>query len=110
MKRPPGRPKGPARRRVQITLPVETWDTLEAIADRLEQPKASLLAELIAQALPALDMTVRALELAEQTPREAQRLVANFGAEAVMALQQQQLDLDKAVTKKAGGARRGRTP
>lgn len=110
MKAGPGRPKGPARRRVQVTLPLETWQVIEKVAERLDQPKATLIAELIAQALPALQLMVQAAELAERQPREVQRLVTNFGAEQVMKLQQQQLELDAAVTKKLGGRKRGRTP
>lgn len=109
MKAGPGRPKGPERRRVQVTLSVETWAKVEAIASRLKEPKAKILAELIDEALPALDLTIKALELAQSRPREAQRLMSNYGAEAVMNLQQQQLEFDAAVTKKLGGRKRGRT-
>lgn len=110
MKAGPGRPKGPDRRRVQVTLSVETWAKVEAIADRLKEPKATILAELIDQALPALDLTIQALDLAQSAPREAQRLLTNFGAEKMMELHQQQLELDALVTKKQGGRKRGRTP
>lgn len=110
MKAGPGRPKGPDRRRVQVTLSVETWAKVEAIADRLKEPKAKILAELIDQALPALDLTIQALDLAQSAPREAQRLLTNFGAEKMMELHQQQLELDALVTKKQGGGKRGRTP
>lgn len=110
MKAGPGRPKGPQRRRVQVTLSEETWATVEYVAERLKQPKASVLAELIDAALPAMNVTIEALQLAKEFPREAQRLITNHGAEAVMLLQQQQLELDAAVTKKHGGAKRGRTP
>lgn len=109
MKAGPGRPKGPKRRRVQVTLSEETWEQVEHVADQLQQPKAAILAELIDAALPAMNVTIEALKLAQEFPREAQRLVTNYGAQAVMQLQQQQLELDAAVTKKQGGARRGRT-
>lgn len=109
MKAGPGRPKGPKRRRVQVTLSEETWEQVERVADRLQKPKAAILAELIDAALPAMNVTIEALKLAQEFPREAQRLVTNYGAQAVMQLQQQQLELDAAITKKQGGARRGRT-
>lgn len=105
-----GRPKGPKRRRVQVTLSEETWATVVHVAEQLKQPKASVLAELIDAALPAMNVTIEALQLAKEFPREAQRLVTNHGAEAVMRLHQQHLQLDAAVTKKEGGAKRGRTP
>lgn len=110
MKAGPGRPKGPDRRRVQVTLSVETWAKVESIADRLKEPKAKILAELIDQALPALDLTIQALDLAQSAPREAQRLLTNFGAEKMMELHQQQLELDALVTKKQVARKRGRTP
>lgn len=111
MKAGPGRPKGPPRRRVQVTLSEETWALVESVAERLGQSKAGLLAEVFDQAMPALNLTLEALELSKEAPREAQRLVSNYGAEKVMQLQQQQLELDRAVTKatkKQGGAKRGR--
>lgn len=104
----PGRPKGPKRRRAHVTLNDETWAKLDAVSERLGQPVATLIAQLVEQALPALDITVQALELAQSAPREAQRLLTNYGAETVMKLQQQQLEFDEAVTKKQGGAKRGR--
>lgn len=114
MKAGPGRPKGPKRRRIQVTLDEETWQLVELVAEKLGQPKAALLAEVFDQALPALHVTMQALELAEQAPIEAQRLVTRYGAEKVMQLQQQTLELDDAVSKQGrgkakGGARRGRT-
>lgn len=105
----PGRPKGPKRRRAHVTLNDETWTKLDALSERLGQPVATLIAEVVQQGLPALDITVQALDLAQSAPREAQRLLANYGADAVMKLQQQQLEFDAAVTKKQEGARRGRT-
>lgn len=92
-----------------MTLPVDTWQVVEKLAERLQMPKATILAELIDQALPAMQLMVRAQELAEEQPREVQRLVTNFGAEQIMKLQQQHLQLDAAVTKKLGGSKRDRT-
>lgn len=109
MKAGPGRPKGPERRRVQVTLNPPTWAKVEAIADRLGEPKAKILAELIEEALPALDLTIQALDLARSAPREAQRLLSNYGAEKMMELHQQHLEFDALVTKKQEAAKRGRT-
>lgn len=109
MKAGPGRPKGPKRRRVQVTLSQEHWEIVERVAALTGTGKATLLAEVFEQALPALNLTVQAIELAKKAPREAQRLVANYGAEQVMRLSQQQLELDQEITKKQGGAKRGRS-
>lgn len=102
------RPKGPERKRVQVTLSTESWELLTRIADALEQPKAAILAELVEELLPSMGNTVDAIRLAKEgQAREAQRLVTNFGAEAVMTLQQAQLEFDRLLTedeaKKAKG-------
>ncbi len=108
------RPKGPARRRVQVTLSQETWATVEEIAELTGTPKAAILAEIFDATVPSFAMTISALRLAKEQPREAQRLVQNFAASAVMATQQQQLELDAAITaqeskKRKRGRRRGAT-
>lgn len=98
-KRPgPGRPKGPARKRVQVTLSLEAWAMVEEIAELTDTPKASILAEMFDAILPSFVATIQALRVAKAQPREAQRLVQNFAAESVMALSQQQLDMDRAIT------------
>lgn len=77
------------------------------------ESRAGLLAELIEESLPALSITLQALDLAKKAPQEAQRLMTNYGAEKVMELQQQHLALDRQIhkakaTKKRGGGKRGR--
>lgn len=99
----------PNRRRVQVSMTQEQWAMLERISDLTGSPKATLLMEIFEVALPAFDTTIKALELAKEQPREAQRLVTNYGAKTVMDLQQQQLALDEAITKH-GGAKSGRSP
>lgn len=72
---------------------------VERVAGYLEQPKAAILAEMFEATLPALVSTVEALHLAKQgLPREAQRIITNFGSEAVMKLQQANLEFDRVVT------------
>ena len=102
------RPKGPERRRVQVTLSVETWAMVERIAELTGSPKATLLAEVFDAALPSFETTIKALELAKQQPREAQRLVSTYAAQQVMQLQQAQLDLDNRITEHEGKPRKGR--
>lgn len=102
------RPKGPARRRVQVTLSLQTWEVVERISELTQQPKAALLAEIFDAALPSFETTIRALELAQQQPREAQRLVSNFAAEQVLQIQQANLDLDAKITASEAKKRKGR--
>ena len=94
----PGRPKGPERRRVQVTLSMESWAMVEQIGELTGSPKAAILAEIFDATLPAFVSTVEALRVAKQQPREAQRLVTNFAAKSVMDLQQATLDLDEKIT------------
>lgn len=92
------RPKGPKRRRIQVTLNDEAWAMVEEISGLTGDPKARLLAEIFESTLPSFVATIEALRLAKEQPREAQRLVQNFAAKSVMDLQQEQLDLDAKIT------------
>lgn len=83
--------------RVNVTLTREGMRVLEELSALLEQPKAAVVAELVDSALPALQATVEALRVAKEQPREAQRLMANYAAQASMELAQEQLDLDAAI-------------
>jgi hypothetical protein len=92
------RPKGPVRRRIQVTLNDEAWAMVEEISGLTGDPKAKLLAEIFESTLPSFINTIEALRLAKEQPREAQRLVQNFAAKSVMYLQQEQLNLDASIT------------
>jgi len=84
--------------RLQVTLGVEERELLTIIAASQGQSQASIVAELVEMALPALRVMVDALKVLKEQPREAQRLVQNFGNEAVQQLTQGALDLDAAIT------------
>ncbi len=68
------------------------------IAETMNQSQSSIVAELVEMALPALRVMVEALKVVKEQPREAQRLVQNYGNEAVQQLAQGALDLDAAIT------------
>ena len=94
----PGRPKGAERRRIHVTLSVESFEMVEEIAELTNSPKAAILAEMFDEILPAFKSTLDALRVAKDQPREAQRLITNFAAKSVMDLQQSNLDLDAVIT------------
>lgn len=71
---------------------------VEEIAALTNSPKAAILAEMFDEILPAFQNTLHALRVAKEQPREAQRLITNFGAKSVMDLQQASLNLDSAIT------------
>lgn len=107
----------PKRPRLQITPSPELWRLIDLVHARTGQPKSGIVSELLDQAQPAVVMLLQALELAAEAPREAQRLLTNFSADAVGQLMQAQLDLDKAITdkrtvkgKRAKRGASGRTP
>lgn len=102
------RPKGPNRKRVQVTLSDEAWAMVCECSDLVGQSRSSLIAELLDAALPALQTTIQAVRVMKDQPREAQRLLANYGAEMSRDLAQAQLDLDQAIDKRTvKGKRRG---
>ena len=84
--------------RVQVTLSPEGMALLERYSVATGEPKATLLGELLEESLPALEAMVKAIEIVREQPREAQRLMTNFGAEAVQMLMQQQLEFDAKVS------------
>ena len=94
------RPKGPNRKRVQVTLSQEAWKLVAECSDLVGQSRSSLIAELLDSALPALQVVIEAHRTIKDQPREVQRLVANFGSEATRDLAQAQLDLDAAIDKR----------
>lgn len=95
----PGRPKGNPRRRVHVTMSMESWAMVEEIAELTGTPKAAILSEIFDATLPSFVATIHALRVAKEQPREAQRLVQNFAASSVMQLQQAQLEMDDLITR-----------
>lgn len=83
--------------RVAVTFTPEAFDLLEELSQLLEQPKSSLVSELVTQALPALRNTVEAVRIAREQPREAQRLMADYAAKATQQLAEEQAALDQTI-------------
>ena len=86
--------------RVAVTFRKETLQVLNQLSFMTGNPKAALVSELVDAALPALVETVEALRIVKEQPKEAERLLARFGAEAVRDLMQSQLDLGETVDKR----------
>lgn len=102
----------PIRRspRIQVTLSQEAMHMLDRVAKATGQGKSTLVSELVDAALPALDTTISALEIVQQQPREAQRLMQNYANNALGQLAQVQLDLDTAITNDKGKRRKKVAP
>lgn len=84
-------------RRVQVTLPWSLWELVTELADLTGTPRSSIIAELLVEVRPALETTIDALKLIKDRPLEAQRLMANFTAENIGYVMQQQLELNDAI-------------
>ena len=98
----------PKRARLQITPSPELWRVIDLVHEKTGQPRSALVAEMLDAVAPAFQTTIRALELAESAPREAQQLMQNFSAQAVGDLMQQQLELDKAIHARTVNGKRAR--
>lgn len=83
---------------------------LEEISTATGTGKATLVAEIMQEALPALRVTVEALRHVKQAPREAQALLARYANESTAKLAQAQLELDDLVAAKPSRKRQKRGP
>ena len=91
-----------ARPRLHVT-PSETSSRLLAELSKLTgQPQATIIRELLDEAVPALQMAVDAFRVVHTRPDEAQAAMARFATRAINDLTQAQLDLDSALKKKPG--------
>ena len=102
------RPKGPNRKRIQVTLSDEAWTLLDALSEASKQPRAAMIAELVDMALPALMTMLEAVKVINDQPREAQRLLNNFTSKAMMDVSQAQLELDSSIDARTVKGKRAR--
>lgn len=89
---------GKTGRRIQVTPSPEAWPVLDELHELTGQSRASMVAELIDAALPALHNSVQAMRIVKEQPLEAQRLLREFADATVGKLGQAQLELDQAIT------------
>jgi hypothetical protein len=85
------------RKRMNITPSDEVWALINQVHALTGTPKASLVTELLDEIAPVFQNTIRALEMVNEQPREAQRIVQNFANESMGRLAQANLDLDQAI-------------
>ena len=91
-----------ARNRIAVT-PSETVSRLLAELSRLTgQGPATLVREMLDEAIPALEMTVTALRDMRKRPEEVQAAVMRLASQAHQTIAQATLDLDTALKKKPG--------
>lgn len=91
-----------ARNRIQVT-PSETVSRLLAELSALTgQGQATMIREMLDEAIPALEMTLEAFRTIKARPEEAQAAVLRMAAQAHQTIAQASLDLDKARERKRG--------
>lgn len=91
-----------ARPRMHVTPSETVYRLLQAISKATGTPPATLVRELLDEAVPALETTLEAIRLVKNRPAEAQAAMARLSAMAINQLTQAQLDLDTALKKKRG--------
>jgi predicted DNA-binding protein len=86
------------QQRLLFTPSPEARRVLDALHELTGQSRASIVSELLDTALPALQMTVEAMETVRKgAPDKARDLLSRYSTQAVNDLTQAQLDLDAAV-------------
>ena len=86
--------------RIQLTLDPEVMAILDELSQLTGQGKATMVSELVREALPAMYAARDAIKVVKESPREAQAMLARFSTEAVMKLGQAQLDFDDLLASK----------
>jgi hypothetical protein len=79
------------RKRLQVTLSDELWAVLDELHKLTDTPKASILSDMLDQMAPMFQTTVQALRVIKDQPREAERILTRFSADAVNRLTAEQL-------------------
>ena len=96
-----------ARQRMHVTPSETAHRLLKRIAELSGQGPATITRELLDEAIPAMELTIKALEMVNERPQEAQAAMARFAAISINRLTQAQLDLDKALEGKRGRKPKG---
>lgn len=91
-----------ARPRMHVTPSETVYRLLQAISKATGTPPATLVRELLDEAVPALETSLEAIRLIQNRPAEAQAAMARLATTAIRDLTQAQLDLDTAMNKRPG--------
>ena len=91
-----------ARPRMQVTPSETVYRLLAAISKLTGKPPATLVREMLDEAIPALEMTLEAFQTIKARPEETQAALLRMAAQAHQTIQQATLDLDRALQHKPG--------
>ena len=87
---------------MQVTPSETVYRLLAAISKLTGKPPATIVRELLDEAVPALEMTVTAYRDIQKRPEQAQAAVLRMAEQAQQMVTQARLDLDTALQKKPG--------
>ena len=93
--------------RIQISPSPDLSVTLLALSRLTNQPQSRVVVELLQEALPALQMTVKALQNVKKRPLEVQAMMNDYSSRAINELTQQQMDFSEALKQKPGRKPKG---
>lgn len=88
--------------RIQIAPSPDLSVVIQELARLTKQPQSRVIVELLEEALPALQMTVKALQNVKKRPLEVQAMMNDYSSRAINELTQQQIDFNDALKKKPG--------
>lgn len=84
------------RKRIALTVSPEVHAALSKLTDATGVAAASYVASLLQDALPVIEATVRAVEVAKRAPREAAAMMDSELGKAIVMAGQASLDLHDA--------------
>lgn len=85
------------RPRVLVTTTPDVTAVLDTLNRLTGKSRSSMVAELLEACLPALQASIKALEVVKEQPREAERLMAAYTAQSIHDVTQEQLDFSRAL-------------
>jgi predicted DNA-binding protein len=92
----------PIRLRMHVTPTETAYRLLGELSKLTGDGRATIVRELLDEAVPALEMAIEAIRSVKKRPEHMQAVMAQFSARAINELTQAQLDLDSAMKKKPG--------
>ncbi len=91
-----------ARPRMHVTPSETVYRLLQELSALTGQPPASMVRELLDEAVPALELAIEAIRDVKRRPEQVQAAMARFADTAIRDLSQARLDLDTAMQKRPG--------
>lgn len=97
-----------ARPRMQVTPTEQVYRLLTELSKIQGKPQATIVREILDEAVPALEMTLEAFRAINSRPEQSKAAVMRLAAQAQIAIAQATLDLntDKKPGRKRSGAKK----